>query len=301
MNQTLKTKLLETFNTFAIAFKAVIENAFKEVAEQQNESVEESAEIIQTRKRIREVEKEASKDQEEDSFEEEDASFINNNSDVSEFSSSIIDAEVVENNLKKMKNPQKRQVKKTKLLNVDNKALDYDNPNNKCEISEYCGDHEYTREDIVEMKTFRANLENFGLDYAIRNSTGWWNSHFGSPLQVILNSMGRQGKNNDKAKAIIDELITRCRAGSVPPSVEESKFEFGNCCLCNERRNCSFTLIIGRQTRPLGNKCVELARAIIEFYETLNNSDAKTDKQLFLDLLQLMDNINQAHENKSTR
>lgn len=284
----LKQQLLQAFDTFAVAFKAIIENAFKE------------EEPIITKKRPREEEVLSPKEkEEEESNESDDGSFINNNSEVSEWSSSVIDAEVVENNYMQMKNPDKRQSTATKLLNIDNKVPDYDHPERKDKGSEYCGDYEVSDQDGAKMKSFCVSLHRYGMEGAILNNT-WWMSHFGDRLNIVLNGMGRQGKNNQKAKAIVHDIINTCCSDMEIPLVYESDYEHTHtqCSFCYEKRICGYMLQIGKRYYPLGSKCYRLADALIEFF-TILYAGNDNYRELYVQLLGLMDNIIQSHENKA--
>lgn len=185
---------------------------------------------------------------------------------------------------------------------VDDLMLDEDDPEEGA-LSFSINDVEECRQFITTLKEGKA-VQNPNLFFKCIHASVWFQKRYMEKIEMIRQNNGFQGKN-DKALSLWNKMVETAFTQETTPSVSTSAVTRVSpkdrcCCFCDLKRNCPYSLIVEEKTYPIGTKCFELAKAVINFYEEIRYSlilYRKTEETISI-LDKAMGDIQIAHAGK---
>lgn len=155
-------------------------------------------------------------------------------------------------------------------------------------------------------KDFFALLhDGVSLSVAI-NTSDWFTKRYAEPINMIRQNCGFE-TSNAPALAIWDAMVDaafkkegECKIERVPQSQSSVK-----CCLCNIKRRIYNNLRLNGESHPIGGTCLQLARAVIEFYSDLHHCVFYTTSDEIAQSIKTLDStlakVQKAHALKQNR
>lgn len=149
--------------------------------------------------------------------------------------------------------------------------------------------------DPMDERVFERLVQSIRLDgfQKALDRSPWFDRRYGFSLNMVRNGMGYNA-------VLAHQIFDGIRNQHAKVSVERlDRTVHDTCCMCNSTRDCTHKLMEDDETYYVANKCVQLAKALIAFFEALRGMvDEERGCDLFV-MDECLAEVMRAHANKA--
>lgn len=169
--------------------------------------------------------------------------------------------------------------------------------------------NQYSIQDYKDCRDFIRDLrDGVSLKQAIKSSP-WFQNRYQKILETVRDNLGLQGHNNPSL-VLWDHIAEDAYEGlqSTPEITKGKVYNLEKaeniCGFCNSKRQCTWKLELRGMFHPIGTKCGELVKSVIQFFfilrEIVNDKDYRSDLCI-LDMDKALAGVQEAHAGKALR
>jgi len=122
------------------------------------------------------------------------------------------------------------------------------------------------QQDCYGLKLFLSTMNISGYEAAIK--TNWFRTRFSDRIKGVKSNMGNE---NHDAAALFETVALKSFDADSAITLKQYSVNWNEICtFCGMKKHCVHNLIIDGKSHAIGNKCIDLAVGVIDFFGYLN-------------------------------